>query len=152
PVPLCPPLRPIVRRSIYRPSLVSLTVVAMAALGVLEPLGSSEAASSAKAVEAQHGLVVCVSRPAAEVGRAILQEGGNAVDAAVATAFALAVTYPAAGNIGGGGFMLIYPTDGHGPEVIEYRETAPSAATRTMYRKNESWYTHRAVGVPGTVR
>jgi gamma-glutamyltranspeptidase/glutathione hydrolase len=86
------------------------------------------------------------------VGRDILKQGGNAVDAAVATAFALAVTYPAAGNIGGGGFMVVYPGHGVDPAVIEYRETAPAAASRTMYRKDESWYTHRAVGVPGSVR
>jgi gamma-glutamyltranspeptidase/glutathione hydrolase len=96
-------------------------------------------------------MVVSVSLPASEVGRDILRNGGNAVDAAVATAFALAVTYPAAGNIGGGGFMVVYPGGGQEPVVFEYRETAPAAASRTMYRKDESWYTHRAVGIPGTV-
>jgi gamma-glutamyltranspeptidase/glutathione hydrolase len=95
---------------------------------------------------------VAVSPPGADVGLAILKKGGNAVDAAVATAFAMAVTWPAAGNIGGGGFMLVYPAGKAKPVVIEYRETAPAAATRTMYRKDESIYTHRAVAVPGTVR
>src|SRR5438270_13543113 len=85
-----------------------------------------------KAVEAKSGMVVSVSAPATEVGVAILKKGGNAVDAAVATAFALAVSYPQAGNIGGGGFMLVHPTKGE-PVVIEYRETAPAAATRDMY-------------------
>lgn len=99
-----------------------------------------------------HGMVVSVSGPASDVGKEILQKGGNAVDAAVATALALAVTYPAAGNIGGGGFMLIYPGHGASPVVIEYRETAPAASTKTMYLKQESWYGPLVVGVPGTVR
>jgi gamma-glutamyltranspeptidase/glutathione hydrolase len=100
-----------------------------------------------------HGLVVAVSPPGADVGCSILRAGGNAVDAAVATAFAMAVTYPAAGNIGGGGFMLIHPPAGKGePVVIDFRETAPAAATRTMFHKGDSLYTHKAVGVPGTVR
>src|SRR5205085_10374396 len=67
------------------------------------------------------------------------------------TAFALAVTHPAAGNIGGGGFMLIHPAKG-APTVIEYRETAPAAATKTMFKRDEDVYSHRVVGVPGTVR
>jgi gamma-glutamyltranspeptidase/glutathione hydrolase len=97
-------------------------------------------------------MVVAVSPPGADVGLGILKKGGNAVDAAVATAFAEAVTYPAAGNLGGGGFMVVFPGGKAKPVVIEYRETAPAAATKTMYKKNESIYTHRAVGVPGTVR
>jgi gamma-glutamyltranspeptidase/glutathione hydrolase len=102
---------------------------------------------------AKHGIVVAVSPPGADTGRAILQQGGNAVDAAVATAFAMAVTYPAAGNIGGGGFMMIYPADGkREPVLIDYREKAPLAAHKTMYTKHDSWYSAKAVGVPGTVR
>jgi gamma-glutamyltranspeptidase/glutathione hydrolase len=93
-----------------------------------------------------------LSSPGAEVGRAILQKGGNAVDAAVATAFAMSVTYPAAGNIGGGGFMLIYPAGKSEPIVIDYREKAPAAAHKTMFTKKDSWYSAKAVGVPGTVR
>jgi gamma-glutamyltranspeptidase/glutathione hydrolase len=100
-----------------------------------------------------HGIVVAVSPPGADVGRDILHKGGNAVDAAVATAFAMAVTYPAAGNIGGGGFMLVYPPAGKGePVVIDYREKAPLAAHKTMYTKKDTWYSAKAVGVPGTVR
>jgi gamma-glutamyltranspeptidase/glutathione hydrolase len=101
--------------------------------------------------QAVHGMVVSVSAPGSEVGRDILRKGGNAVDAAVATAFALAVTYPAAGNLGGGGFMVVYPGGKAEPVVIEYRETAPAAATKHMYTKTDSWFGHKAVGVPGTV-
>jgi gamma-glutamyltranspeptidase/glutathione hydrolase len=110
------------------------------------------AVAGEQATEARHGMVVSVSPPGTDVGLAILKEGGNAVDAAVATAFALAVTYPAAGNIGGGGFMVVHPGRGAEPVVIEYRETAPKAASKTMYSKDDNWYSHRAVGVPGTVR
>jgi gamma-glutamyltranspeptidase/glutathione hydrolase len=105
-----------------------------------------------KAVEARNGLVVSVSAPASDVGVEILKKGGNAVDAAVATAFALAVTYPAAGNIGGGGFMLVYPGGKADPVVIEYRETAPGAATKDMFAKTTEHLGHKTVGVPGTVR
>jgi gamma-glutamyltranspeptidase/glutathione hydrolase len=101
---------------------------------------------------ARHGMVVAVSPPGAEVGRDVLLMGGNAVDAAVATAFAMAVTYPAAGNIGGGGFMLIYPGGAAEPVVVDYRETAPAKATPTMYTRDDTWYSRKAVGVPGTVR
>jgi gamma-glutamyltranspeptidase/glutathione hydrolase len=92
-----------------------------------------------------------VSAPASETGLAILKQGGSAVDSAVATAFALAVTHPAAGNIGGGGFMLVHPPTGE-PTVIEYRETAPAAAHKTMFNQGDSAYGHRVAGVPGTVR
>ncbi len=103
-------------------------------------------------VEAQNGVVVSVSAPASDAGVSILQQGGNAVDAAIATAFALAVTYPLAGNIGGGGFMLVCPEAGGEPVAFDYRETAPAAAWPTMYTKEESQFTHRAVATPGTVR
>jgi len=99
----------------------------------------------------RNGMVVSVSPPASEVGVSVLKQGGNAVDAAVATAFALAVTYPAAGNIGGGGFMLVYPPGGE-PNVIDYRETAPAAATADMFLRQKTTYAHNVVGVPGTVR
>jgi gamma-glutamyltranspeptidase/glutathione hydrolase len=100
----------------------------------------------------RHGMVVAVSPPGADVGRDILLQGGNAVDAAVATAFAMAVTYPSAGNLGGGGFMVIHPAPGRGkPVVIDYREKAPAAAHATLFKPGDSWYTHKAVGVPGTV-
>jgi gamma-glutamyltranspeptidase/glutathione hydrolase len=102
-------------------------------------------------VQAKNGVVVSVSAPASDVGVAILKKGGNAVDAAVATAFALAVTYPAAGNIGGGGFMVVCPPRSD-PTVIEYRETAPGAATKDIFAKATERLGHKVSGVPGTVR
>lgn len=98
------------------------------------------------------GLVVSDSAPASDVGAAIFSQGGNAVDAAVATALALAVTLPEAGNIGGGGFMLIFPGDGREPMCIDYRETAPAKATANMFSLKESQHGHKVVGVPGTLR
>ena len=96
------------------------------------------------------GMVVSVSSPASDVGAVILGRGGNAVDAAVATAFALAVTYPPAGNIGGGGYMLVYPTGGE-PTAFDFRETAPSLVDREMFVHPEDRTPHRRVGIPGTV-
>jgi gamma-glutamyltranspeptidase / glutathione hydrolase len=83
-------------------------------------------------VRARHGMVVSVHHLASDAGVAILREGGNAVDAAVATGFALAVVHPAAGNLGGGGFMLLRTHDGKST-FIDYREQAPLAATQDMY-------------------
>ena len=104
----------------------------------------------------EHAMVVSNSALASEAGVEILRAGGNAVDAAVATGFALAVTYPFAGNIGGGGFMNIRMADGR-TAVIDYREVAPLAATRNMYvdangkLTNKSTLGHLASGVPGAV-
>jgi gamma-glutamyltranspeptidase/glutathione hydrolase len=103
-------------------------------------------------IEVEHGAVVSAQRDASEVGVDVLKRGGNAVDAAVATAFALAVTHPEAGNIGGGGFMLVFPGDGRAPVCVDYRETAPVAATATMFTPGENRFTCKYVGVPGTVR
>lgn len=106
---------------------------------------------------ATNGMVSSASAPATDVGVEILRKGGNAVDAAVATAFALAVTYPAAGNIGGGGFMIVRMADGRAA-AIDYRETAPAQASKIMFLDasgqvipNASKTGHPAVGVPGTV-
>jgi len=109
-------------------------------------------------VKSTTGLVVSSSAIASDVGASILRRGGNAVDAAVATAFALAVTYPGAGNIGGGGFMVIRPANG-AAVAIDYRERAPLKSTRTMYLDSTGQIARRltatgylAPGVPGTVR
>jgi gamma-glutamyltranspeptidase/glutathione hydrolase len=110
-----------------------------------------------EAVRAAHGMVATDEELASRAGVEILQKGGNAVDAAVATAFALAVVEPAAGNIGGGGFMLLRMADGR-TSFLDYREVAPGKATRDMYIKpdgkldNEaSVIGYKSVAVPGTV-
>lgn len=112
----------------------------------------SAAPAESRTVVAAKGMAVSVSPTGTQVGVEILRKGGNAVDAAIAMAFAMAVTYPAAGNIGGGGFMLIYPGNGRDPVVIDYRETAPQLATREMFVKDDNPYSHRVSGTPGTVR
>jgi len=112
--------------------------------------------SGGEATQAQHAMIASNSRLASEAGVEILRHGGNAVDAAVATGFALEVTFPAAGNIGGGGFMVIHMADGRSA-ALDYREVAPLAATRTMYVDATGHVTDRstvgplAVGVPGSV-
>ncbi|HLW68962.1 MAG TPA: gamma-glutamyltransferase [Gemmataceae bacterium] len=124
-------------------------VLALSAMFCLVLASSLFAAEPA--VEARNGMVVSVSPEASDAGVEILRKGGNAVDAAVTTAFALAVTYPQAGNIGGGGFMLVYPPKAE-PKLFEYRECAPAAATADMFVNQKSTYKHNVVGVPGTVR
>jgi gamma-glutamyltranspeptidase/glutathione hydrolase len=108
-------------------------------------------------VRAKHAMVVTIQHDATDAGVAILKQGGNAVDAAVAVGFALAVVYPAAGNIGGGGFMLIRDKNGK-THFLDYREKAPAAASADMYldaQKNVipdlSIVGYKASGVPGTV-
>jgi gamma-glutamyltranspeptidase / glutathione hydrolase len=108
-------------------------------------------------VSAQHGMVVSVHHLASDAGVAILREGGNAVDAAVATGFALAVVHPIAGNIGGGGFMLLRTHDGK-TTFIDYREQAPLAATEDMYLDaqgnvipDDSVLGYRSIATPGSV-
>jgi gamma-glutamyltranspeptidase/glutathione hydrolase len=109
-------------------------------------------------VVAEHGIVVAQDKLAAEVGRDILAKGGNVVDAAVATGFALAVTHPQAGNIGGGGFMMIKLADQEDVIAIDYREKAPSAASRDMFLNDEgevdnlqARFSYLSTGVPGSV-
>jgi gamma-glutamyltranspeptidase / glutathione hydrolase len=114
--------------------------------------------ATVRAVTAEHGMVVAQERIAAQVGADILAQGGNAVDAAVATGFALAVTYPRAGNIGGGGFMVIHSAGRNEDVAIDYRETAPAATTRDMFLgadgkpdADKSRNSALGIGVPGTV-
>src|SRR5579862_2801053 len=112
-------------------------------------------------VRTKHAMVVSIQHLATDAGVEVLKEGGNAVDAAVATGFALAVVHPSAGNIGGGGFMLIHFRAGlHDGKstFIDYREKAPLAASANMYLDdkgnvvpNESIVGYKAVGVPGSV-
>ena len=99
----------------------------------------------------KNGAVVCVCPHASQVGLDILKAGGNAVDAAIAVQLALAVTWPEAGNIGGGGFMMVHPPGGEGVVCVEYRERAPKAATKGMFTPTDGRFTHKIVGVPGTV-
>ncbi|HJN94864.1 MAG: gamma-glutamyltransferase [Gammaproteobacteria bacterium] len=108
-------------------------------------------------LRAKNGIVSSASRLASEAGVAVLKQGGNAVDAAVATAFALAVTWPSAGNIGGGGFMVYHGEDGHAT-TFDFREKAAISATERMYLgldgdviNNSNHIGPLAVGVPGTV-
>jgi gamma-glutamyltranspeptidase / glutathione hydrolase len=112
-----------------------------------------------ESVRAPHAMVASTERVASQIGVDVMKRGGNAVDAAVAVAFALAVVYPSAGNLGGGGFMMIRQSEGTAT-AIDYREMAPSAATRDMYigangqpikGDGSSLVGYRAPGVPGTV-
>jgi gamma-glutamyltranspeptidase/glutathione hydrolase len=109
-------------------------------------------------VVARHGMVVAQEKIAARIGADVLAQGGNAVDAAVATGFAMAVTYPRAGNIGGGGFMVIHAATNHEDVAIDYRETAPAATTREIFLgadgkpdNAKSRDSALGIGVPGTV-
>ncbi len=137
-----------------RPIRLFLPVVAIV---VASSAGRAQQAET-QPVTSRDGMVITTSAPASDVGAAILKKGGNAVDAAVATAFALAVTHPAAGNIGGGGFMVIRLADGSST-TIDYRERAPMRSTPTMYLDSTGKIARRltatgylAPGVPGTVR
>ena len=123
----------------------------LALLYVAEPVWARQP------VRARNGMVVTEEPIAADVGVSILKAGGNAVDAAVAVALALAVTYPVAGNIGGGGFMLVRFADSRST-FIDFRERAPMKSSRDMYLDPQGRLTPdsidgwRASGVPGTVR
>ena len=135
-----------------------LLTVVLAFVIINAPLLSLAAAR--EPVRARHGIVASTNEVASRVGVEIMKRGGNAVDAAIAVAFALAVTHPAAGNLGGGGFMMIRLKDGR-TTAIDYREMAPAAAHRDVYLDKNgnliegeggSLVGYRAAGVPGTVR
>ncbi len=132
-------------------SLILRLMATAAAFGIIPAFGSMQP------VHAQHGIVVSTHELASRAGVEVMQAGGNAVDAAVASGFALAVVHPAAGNLGGGGFMLIRLADGK-THFLDYREKAPAAATRDMYLDGQgnvvegaSEYGYKAIGVPGSV-
>lgn len=132
-------------------------VLALLALGLIASSPLPGLRAQRAPFEAQHGVVVSASLTASEAGADILRRGGNAVDAAVATGLALTVTYPRAGNIGGGGFLVLRLADGR-TTAIDFRERAPAAATADMYLDasgqvvpGRSTQGHLAAGVPGTV-
>jgi gamma-glutamyltranspeptidase/glutathione hydrolase len=131
-----------------------LLYLALLALG----LGFTAPVRGETAVTARHGMVVAQEARAAKIGVEVLAKGGNAVDAAVATGFALAVTYPRAGNIGGGGYMVIHRAGQNADVAIDYRERAPAATTRDIFLDENGDADPRrsrdsalAIGVPGTV-
>lgn len=133
-------------------SMLYRTAAAAAACALL----SAAAGGSSEPIRARRGMVVASDGVAAAAGRDVLRAGGSAVDAAVATAFALAVTYPTAGNVGGGGFLVHRGADGSAA-AYDFRETAPAAAAPDMflsggvYDAERHHASHVAVGVPGTV-
>jgi len=140
----------------HRASLA--TSLCLIAITAAQAQPAASASRDTGVVASRRGVVVSVSGLASDVGAAVLARGGNAVDAAVATAFALAVTHPSAGNLGGGGFMIVRTADGKAT-TFDYRERAPQAATRTMYLKTDGTINRSltaqgwlAPGVPGTVR
>src|SRR5215472_12656811 len=133
------------------PQRLVATVFAFLTVAAFCPAGAEE-------IAARHGMVVAQEARAARIGLEVLKKGGNAVDAAVATGFALAVTYPRAGNIGGGGYMVIHLAAGKRDIAIDYRETAPQATTRDIFLDQngeadpeKSRDSALAIGVPGTV-
>lgn len=141
--------------SVFNTTIRSLLAATLGA--AILTAGVTATAAGRMSVRGENGVVASSSALASEVGVQILKEGGNAVDAAVATAFAMAVTWPTAGNIGGGGFLVYYGADGE-KTAFDFREKAPLAATKTMYldgdgkvRENSNHEGILAVGVPGTV-
>ena len=137
--------------------LIALTF-GVAAYAQVAPVSRPSVITPAQTITAGNGMVVAQEQRAARIGIEILDRGGNAVDAAVAVGFALAVTYPRAGNIGGGGFMVIHLAKTGEDAAIDYRETAPAAATEKMFldEKGEadpkkSRDSALSIGVPGTV-
>ena len=137
-----------VPRILMRACLVSLAIVLV--------VSSVHGRGSAVPVRTQHAMVVSQQAVASEIGASVLEEGGTAVDAAVATAFALAVVHPAAGNIGGGGFLVLRPAIGE-PVAYDFREVAPAGSSPTMFMREGRYSpalhhaSHLSVGVPGTV-
>ncbi|MBU2408628.1 MAG: gamma-glutamyltransferase, partial [Gammaproteobacteria bacterium] len=135
----------------------SFSLRCMVAATFILAAGSVAQAASQAPVAARNGMVVTAQHLATRVGVDVLKRGGNAIDSAVAVGYALAVVYPAAGNLGGGGFMTIQLADGR-KTFLDFREKAPLAATANMYLdkdgnvvKGLSTRGYLAVGVPGSV-
>jgi gamma-glutamyltranspeptidase / glutathione hydrolase len=142
---------------IYRILVLSFNLLIVSLFGYGQTSINAYQYSSTKKVECKKGAVVSAHPLASKVGLSILQQGGNAIDAAIATQLALAVVYPGAGNIGGGGFLVAHLNNGKNI-AIDYREKAPGKASRDMYldangnpQMNLSQDGHLAAGVPGTV-
>jgi gamma-glutamyltranspeptidase/glutathione hydrolase len=129
---------------------------ALTLFALLVAVSSTSIDAGSVPYRATKGMVVSQSDIASRVGWQVMEQGGNAVDGAVATAFALAVTHPTAGNIGGGGFMVFRPATGD-PTTVDFRETAPAGSNPEMWLKGGKYNfdvhhnSHRSVGVPGTV-
>ena len=149
---------------VFKPVALSLVVAVAISVApfasIPHPASTTSLAASREPVRAKHGMVASTNEIASRVGVDIMKRGGNAVDAAIAVAFALAVTHPAAGNLGGGGFMMIRLKNGKST-AIDYREMAPAAASRNVYLDQQGnvikgeggpLVGYRAAGVPGTVR
>ncbi|RMG34951.1 MAG: gamma-glutamyltransferase [Planctomycetota bacterium] len=134
------------------PSATARTAVAAHLASNADRPASGARLRCARVLRGCRAAVVCETAEAARVGGEILRAGGTAVDAAVAVALALCVTYPPAGNIGGGGFMMVLPPNGRQPVCIDYRETAPRRATREMLAEHRGRLGRLLVGVPGTLR
>jgi len=151
--------RPFMLRSVLLASILSLTSMVPV---IAKDTAGARALMSYDAIHhpvmSDNGMVSAQDRFAAEVGRDILTRGGNAIDAAVATGFALAVTHPQAGNLGGGGFMMVHLAETGEVIALDFREMAPAGATRDMYIGADgevdnqlAQYSRLSAGVPGTV-
>jgi gamma-glutamyltranspeptidase / glutathione hydrolase len=143
---------------LHRFTLLAFVALLLPAAASADPAPIISPFATARPVIARHGMVVSQEAAASRVGLDVLKRGGNAVDAAVAVGFALAVTLPRAGNIGGGGFMLIHRSDLNKTIAIDYREAAPAATTKDVFLDAggeadpfKSRYSGLAIGVPGTV-
>lgn len=141
-------------RALRRIPVALLAVALVVGVAVASP----QLAEPSRQAAGAHGAVVSVESNATRIGIEVLQDGGNAIDAAIAVGLALAVTHPQAGNIGGGGFMVIYLADEDRYTTLDFRERAPAAATASMYlgddgrpMRGANYVGWRAVGVPGTV-
>src|SRR5687768_17933293 len=141
----------------YARAFIAIALLVSFSVAPVAPVAVSAARQP---VRAKHGIVASTNVVASQVGVDIMKRGGNAVDAAIAVAFALAVTHPAAGNLGGGGFMMIRLKN-RKTTAIDYREMAPAAAHRNVYLDKDGNVIkgeggpivgYRAPGVPGTVR